>query len=115
MAFTKWYTSSGDDGYTGVLGRDRVPKYALRPEAYGTVDESSALLGVARAQAQDQRVRQAILVVQRDLYKMMADLATVPEVARRPPGCRPNGGLARTGDRRVGRRGEDATRFYRAG
>ena len=41
----KWYTGTGDDGFTGVLGRDRVPKYAIRPEAYGTVDEVSACPG----------------------------------------------------------------------
>ena len=45
----KWYTGAGDDGYTGVLGRERVPKYAIRPEAYGSVDEVSAFLGLARA------------------------------------------------------------------
>lgn len=81
----KWYTKSGDDGYTGVLGRERVPKYALRPEAYGTVDEASAFLGLARAQAHDARMREIILVVQRDLYNLMADLATLPETATRPP------------------------------
>ncbi len=81
----KWYTGTGDDGFTGVLGRERVPKYALRPEAYGTVDEASAFLGLARAQAQDTRVRELILAVQRDLYNMMADLATLPETATRPP------------------------------
>jgi cob(I)alamin adenosyltransferase len=81
----KWYTSTGDDGYTGVLGRERVPKYADRPEAYGTVDELSAILGLARSQARDERIRGLILTVQRDLYKMMADLATLPEAAKRPP------------------------------
>jgi len=81
----KWYTGVGDDGYTGVLGRERVPKHAVRPEAYGTVDEVSAFLGLARAQAQDERIRQLILIIQRDLYNMMADLATVPEAATRPP------------------------------
>ena len=80
-----WYTGAGDDGYTGVLGRDRVPKYAVRPEAYGTVDEASAFLGLARAQAKDVRVRGLLLTIQRDLYNMMADLATVPETATRPP------------------------------
>ena len=82
---TKWYTGTGDDGYTGVLGRERVPKYANRPEAYGTVDEASAALGLARAQARDKRVRAALLTIQRDLYSMMADLATVLETATRPP------------------------------
>ena len=81
----KWYTGTGDDGFTGVLGRERVPKYALRPEAYGTVDEVSAFLGMARAQARDARVREAIVTVQRDLYTMMADLATLPETVKRPP------------------------------
>lgn len=81
----RWYTGTGDDGFTGVLGRERVPKYALRPEAYGTVDEASAFLGLARAQAQDVRVCELLLVIQRDLYNMMADLATLPETATRPP------------------------------
>jgi cob(I)alamin adenosyltransferase len=82
---TKWYTRTGDDGFTGVLGRERVPKYALRPEAYGTVDEASAFLGLARAQAKAPEVRGLVLAVQRDLYNMMADLATLPETATRPP------------------------------
>ena len=82
---TNWYTGTGDDGYTGVLGRERVPKYAERPEAYGTVDEASAVLGVARAQARETRTRELLLAAQRDLYYLMADLATLPETATRPP------------------------------
>lgn len=81
----KWYTGAGDDGYTGVLGRGRAPKYADRPEACGAVDEASAFLGLARVQAQDERVRGLLLTIQRDLYNLMADLATVPESATRPP------------------------------
>jgi cob(I)alamin adenosyltransferase len=81
----KWYTGTGDDGYTGVLGRERVPKYAIRPKAYGTVDEVSAFLGQARAQARDARVRELVIAIQRDLYSLMGDLATVPESATRPP------------------------------
>ncbi len=82
---TKPYTGSGDDGYTGVLGRERVPKYADRPEAYGTVDEASAVLGLVRAQAADRRTCETVLTIQRDLYLLMADLATLPETATRPP------------------------------
>ncbi|MGE5603779.1 MAG: cob(I)yrinic acid a,c-diamide adenosyltransferase [Nitrososphaerales archaeon] len=85
MDSTKWYTGTGDDGFTGVLGRERVPKYALRPEAYGTVDEASAFLGMARARAQAPGVAITVLQVQRDLYMMMADLATLPETATREP------------------------------
>jgi cob(I)alamin adenosyltransferase len=81
----KWYTSVGDDGYTGVLGRERVPKYADRPVAYGTVDELQSSLGVVRAQAQEPRICALVLKIQRDLYHLMADLATLPEAAKRPP------------------------------
>ncbi len=81
MAPISWHIGTGDDGFTGVLGRERVPKYALRPETYGTVDEASAFLGMARAQAQTDEVRRTLLIVQRDLYRMMADLATQPETA----------------------------------
>jgi cob(I)alamin adenosyltransferase len=85
MDSIKWYTGTGDDGFTGVLGRERVPKYALRPEAYGTVDEASAFLGMARVHARADGVAAALLAVQRDLYLMMADLATLPETATREP------------------------------
>ena len=82
---TKLYTGVGDEGYTGVLGRERVPKYDIRPDAYGTVDEASSMLGIARAATKDERVARVILGLQRDLYAMMADLATLPEAATRPP------------------------------
>ena len=72
---TKLYTGVGDEGYTGLLGRDRVPKYDIRPEAYGTVDEASSALGLARATVKDAETAEIILGVQRDLYAMMADLA----------------------------------------
>lgn len=82
---TKLYTGVGDAGYTGLLGRDRVPKYDIRPEAYGAVDEASAALGLARATVGDAHTAEVILGIQRDLYAMMADLATLPEATTRPP------------------------------
>jgi cob(I)alamin adenosyltransferase len=87
---TNWYTGTGDDGYTGVLGRERVPKYADRPEAYGTVDEASAVLGLARARATEAQTQDLLLAIQRDLYYLMADLATPPETATRPPWLAPS-------------------------
>ena len=81
----RYYTGSGDDGYTGILGRERVPKYSPRTEAYGTVDEASAALGLARLAAHEPATADLILALQRDLYYLMADLATVPEAAKRPP------------------------------
>lgn len=44
---TRFYTRNGDDGYTGLLGEGRVPKYHPRPDAVGTLDEASAALGLA--------------------------------------------------------------------
>jgi cob(I)alamin adenosyltransferase len=49
MPDSQFYTGRGDDGYTGLLGPERVPKYDPRPEAYGTVDEAQAAMGLARA------------------------------------------------------------------
>ncbi len=77
------YTRVGDDGYTGVLGRERVAKYDLMPVAYGTVDEASAVLGVARTAVKDPRSAELIIEIQRDLYAAMADLATTPEAAEK--------------------------------
>ena len=45
----KIYTRTGDDGSTGLFGGDRVPKDDPRIAAYGTVDETNSLVGVARA------------------------------------------------------------------
>lgn len=80
---TTLYTRVGDDGYTGVLGRERVAKYDLQPVAYGTLDEVSALLGLARTTMQHAEAKTVVLEVQRDLYAAMADLATTPEAAEK--------------------------------
>jgi cob(I)alamin adenosyltransferase len=56
-----------------------VPKYHRRPEAYGTLDEASSALGLARATMQNQELRDHVYRVQRDLYTLMAELATPPE------------------------------------
>lgn len=80
---TTLYTRTGDDGYTGVLGRDRVAKYDIQPVAYGAMDELSAALGVARTAVEHPCSGDIIIEVQRDLYAAMADLATTPEAATR--------------------------------
>lgn len=78
-----FYTRTGDDGFTSLLGKDRVPKYHPRPEAYGDIDEASAALGIARAQASSPETAKILLQVQRDLYGMMAEVAATPENAAR--------------------------------
>lgn len=72
-------TRTGDEGYTSLLGEGRVAKYHRRPETYGTVDEATSALGVARAHLTDGKVAEQVLQVQRDLYVLMAELATPPE------------------------------------
>jgi cob(I)alamin adenosyltransferase len=72
-------TGTGDTGYTSLLGDTRVPKYDPRPDTYGTVDEATSALGLARALTSDQRARELILSLQRDLFVAMADLATPSE------------------------------------
>ncbi len=73
----KIYTKRGDDGTTGLFYGGRVGKDAPGPEAYGSVDEAVAALGMARAQA-DSLLGERLLEVQRDLFVVAAELATDP-------------------------------------
>lgn len=72
-------TGGGDTGYTSLLGEQRVPKYDPRPETFGTVDEATSALGLARASTTDEKAKAIILQTQQDLYTLMAELATPPE------------------------------------
>ncbi len=78
-----YFSGEGDDGSTGLLGSERVPKYHLRPTAFGTVDEASAALGLSRATALSKETISVIHEVQKDLYTIMVELATVPEEEER--------------------------------
>jgi cob(I)alamin adenosyltransferase len=78
-----FYTAKGDDGTTNLLGEGRVPKYHARMEALGALDESSAALGAARAQSALDEIRGILVDVQRDLYKLMAEVAATPANASR--------------------------------
>ena len=78
-----FYTSKGDDGTTNLLGEGRVAKYHARIEAVGTLDEASAAIGVARAQCLDPHSALVLLETQRDLYKLMAEVAATPENAEK--------------------------------
>ena len=76
-----FYTGSGDEGFTGILGEDRLPKYDLRLEVLGTLDEATAVLGMARALCQLPETRKLILQLQRDLYQLMTETAAAPDTA----------------------------------
>lgn len=78
-----FYTAKGDDGTTGLLGEGRVPKYHDRMEAIGALDEASAALGLARAQCSAPETPPILIQAQRDLYKLMAEVAATPENAQR--------------------------------
>ncbi len=72
----KIYTKAGDKGETGLYGGTRVGKDNARVDAYGTVDEVSALLGVAAAHITDTRLRDLVTGLQNELFTVGADLAT---------------------------------------
>jgi cob(I)alamin adenosyltransferase len=70
------YTKTGDDGTTGLLFGGRVPKDDLRTEAYGASDEAVAALGLARADVTDVGLADLLLLLQRELFVVGAELAT---------------------------------------
>jgi cob(I)alamin adenosyltransferase len=69
------YTRTGDDGTTGLIGGQRVPKSAQRIEAYGCVDELNSVLGLVRSYPVPESVETVLRRVQDDLFTMGADLA----------------------------------------
>lgn len=78
---TAFYTRGGDEGFTGLLGEGRVPKYDAVMEALGAVDEANACLGVARSICPSEEVCAIIKTIQRHLYGVMAEVAATPQNA----------------------------------
>ena len=68
-------TKKGDKGSTSLLGGRRVPKFHLRPETYGTLDELNSFLGMARAVSEDRMVKETLLTIQNHLYLVGSELA----------------------------------------
>lgn len=77
MAKAAVYTRTGDKGTTGLYTGERVPKQCPRVEAYGTIDELTSALGLARATVVRQDVKATILSVQNMLMSLMADVASI--------------------------------------
>lgn len=74
------YSRRGDDGTTGLLFGGRVAKDAPAPSACGDVDEAQAAMGVARSMVERGGEADRLLVgLERDLWVLMAELATAPE------------------------------------
>lgn len=75
----KIYTKTGDKGTTGLYGGTRVPKYHLRIEAYGTVDELNSNIGLIRDQKISEHINTTLLRIQNDLFTLGSMLATPEE------------------------------------
>jgi cob(I)alamin adenosyltransferase len=72
-------TRTGDSGTTGLMYNRRVSKAHPRVEAYGSVDELNAAIGMARASSSDAFIGDNLLVIQKDLVIVMGELATAKE------------------------------------
>lgn len=74
-----FYTSLGDTGETGFLGKGRYSKASPMIEAVGSVDEVNAVLGFARSINENENIKAIILEVQKKLYVLMTELSSVPD------------------------------------
>lgn len=81
VVLNKIYTRTGDAGDTALGNGTRVPKFAARVDAYGTVDELNAFLGVARLEAENPDMDEALARIQNDLFDLGADLCR-PDMAK---------------------------------
>jgi cob(I)alamin adenosyltransferase len=70
------YTKTGDKGDTSLFGGQRVPKDALRIEAYGTIDELNSVLGMIRSENSNAEIDRMLGEIQNSLFVLGADLAT---------------------------------------
>lgn len=87
-------SGSGDDGTTGLLGGGRTQKDDPRIEAFGTVDEASSALGLARSLTPHARVSSICEELQRGLYSVGAELGTNPDADK---------AFVTTGESQIGR------------
>jgi cob(I)alamin adenosyltransferase len=79
----KIYTKTGDQGDTSLFGGQRVPKDALRIEAYGTVDELNSVIGIVLADGPEKDIARVLTQVQNQLFALGADLATPRSVTKK--------------------------------
>lgn len=70
------YTKTGDDGTTGLVGGTRVKKYDPRLEAYGTVDELNASIGVLRSHEIEKELNELLVGIQNKLFNIGSRLAS---------------------------------------
>lgn len=78
----KIYTKKGDSGTTQLIGGTRIPKYSIRIEAYGTVDELNSYIGLIRDQAINETYKSDLIEIQDRLFTLGSWLAADPEKSR---------------------------------
>lgn len=78
----KIYTKTGDKGFTSLIGGTRVPKYHLRIETYGTVDELNSYIGLVRDQDIHAKQKEVLKEIQDRLFTIGASLASDPGKSR---------------------------------
>ncbi len=78
----KIYTRTGDDGQTALFGGPRVPKDVARVEAYGTVDELNAVLGLVRTEPLADEIDRVLARIQNELFEVGAEIASPDPVAK---------------------------------
>jgi cob(I)alamin adenosyltransferase len=88
VVLNRIYTRSGDDGTTALGTGERRKKYDLRIEAYGTLDEVNAVIGVARLHVSDKAFDAVLARIQNDLFDVEADLCMPSEGGKGPGGAR---------------------------
>jgi cob(I)alamin adenosyltransferase len=89
VVLNRIYTRSGDDGTTALGTGERRKKYDLRIEAYGTLDEVNAVIGVARLHVAADKAFDAVLGrIQNDLFDVEADLCMPSDKGKGPGGAR---------------------------
>lgn len=75
----KIYTKTGDKGSTSLFTGTRVPKYHMRIESYGSIDELNSVLGLVRDQKIDTHAKESLIQIQDKLFTVGAILATEPK------------------------------------
>jgi len=82
-----YFTRTGDTGDTGLVGGTRVSKDDIRVECYGSVDELNSFLGLAVSKCKNEKIKEILLKIQKDLFTLGSDLAApfdIPEKIKVP-------------------------------
>ncbi len=86
----KIYTKTGDDGTTSLYGGQRVNKHNLKVEAYGSIDELNAQLGLLRDLVDDYDIKSKIILIQKVLFSIGSILASTPKMKHKLPKMKPS-------------------------